>query len=859
MRVAFAEAGYGVGLKVEVNRTRITFTVTDVSGAQADELILLDLPLNFTGVVGETVGVVRDEATAVGVQGLNWFTDAGAADEPGRVRLHAVAVRQAGLAGARWAVFSCPAAEVLDLLEQIEKEEPGLPHFTDAKGRWLRTSPEVLKPYMVVYQKDLDWRKAIDYAVRGGFSYLYMGDPTWSKNWGHFEINEGAFPGGEEELVEFARVAAGRGVKLGFHTLSGAITNNDPYVSPVPDPRLAVRGSGKLTGDVSASDPDISVSGLEGDFCFKSRYYTGTFLDNKFDAFLSGGAFVIGSEILRCEHMSMDESSGVATLGNCTRGAYGTSPAGHRKGETISRLTEEWAPGLFFPDVKSSLLVEMAARLAELGNRVGLAMTSFDGWEGLRYDGNYGCNRFLHEILERWDKPMISDASMQTHFGWHVFARFNWGENTYDVRGDMEKRSRYSNFRTYKRNYYAPGAGWQWFKRACTEGEASSVDEIEYLFAKAAGFRAACALDVNMGDLDGHGGTAELLADSSAWQQAAAADAFTEVQRERMRQKGTDFHLEQCGKKHWKLTERKWSRRTFLRLDGSAAMDVHNPFGAQSPELTVLALSRFERENRENIRVPLEELHFGYEDQPDALSPEINVEKAAAGLRVSARRKGANGPAFACLWSKLPEPLDLSAHRGVGLEVTGDGSGALLVVELKDAAGQVRQYYWRIDFTGNRWLELPNGETGMEQYYDHPAWGSPWFVTQKWFDYTHVAKFCIGFNALSAEAPSECVVGSLRFLSEIREPVRDLKIQASKGACEISGELQPGRYIRLAPDGSGKLYDSNWNALGEFEATGAAPAVEAGTSRWRLDARGNPGNWICARTCFAKGPEEIVL
>ena len=78
---------------------------------------------------------------------------------------------------------------------------------------------------------------ALDVAQKGGFKYVYHGGPF--ETWGHFKLDPGQFPEGDESLRKYSARAAARGARLGLHTLTGFITTNDAYVTPVPDPRLA--------------------------------------------------------------------------------------------------------------------------------------------------------------------------------------------------------------------------------------------------------------------------------------------------------------------------------------------------------------------------------------------------------------------------------------------------------------------------------------------------------------------------------------------------------------------------------------------------------------------------------------------
>ena len=49
-------------------------------------------------------------------------------------------------------------------------------------------------------------------------------------------------------------------IQVGAHTLSNFITTNDPYVTPVPDERLAAVGSSSLKETITATQTDIPVA-----------------------------------------------------------------------------------------------------------------------------------------------------------------------------------------------------------------------------------------------------------------------------------------------------------------------------------------------------------------------------------------------------------------------------------------------------------------------------------------------------------------------------------------------------------------------------------------------------------------------
>ena len=60
-------------------------------------------------------------------------------------------------------------------------------------------------------------------------------------------------------MKECVDKAEQEGIKLGAHTLSNFITTNDPYVTPIPDDRLAKVGSSVLVNDISEQEKNIEI------------------------------------------------------------------------------------------------------------------------------------------------------------------------------------------------------------------------------------------------------------------------------------------------------------------------------------------------------------------------------------------------------------------------------------------------------------------------------------------------------------------------------------------------------------------------------------------------------------------------
>lgn len=111
--------------------------------------------------------------------------------------------------------------------------------------------------------------------------------------------------------------------------------------------------------------------------------------------------------------------------------------------------------------------------------------------------------------------------------------------------------------------------GWFLVHASDKRRTSTSVDELEWVLAKAAGFRACYGLTVEPKAMTGHGMLNELLETTSRWNRLLRADAFTEPQRQMLRDPYFDWHLEQKDSVHYALYPLNLSRRFSCLFDES--------------------------------------------------------------------------------------------------------------------------------------------------------------------------------------------------------------------------------------------------------------------------------------------------
>lgn len=466
-----------------------------------------------------------------------------------------------GIVGSAVALFGCPEEDALSVLGAIEIAE-GLPHPT-IDGVWGKEARSASAAYLILPFGESTLDRALDVTLQAGLRYLYHPEPF--ATWGHFPLNDD-FPGGVPGLRRAVERAAERGVMLGVHTLSNFITTDDAYVTPVPDSRLARVGSTVLAADVSPKASEIVLE--SPDF---------------FDQLESDNlrAAVLGDEIVRYGAVS---ETPPWTLLEVRRGAFGTRPGPHRAGDSIGKLVDH-AYQVFLTD--PDLTVEVARNLGTLFNGTGLRQISFDGLEGNRSTGmgNYGeillTSTWYETLSPEIRSHFIADASRTSHYFWHIYTRMNWGEPWYAGFRESQTEYRLKNQAYFRRNLMPGMLGW--FRMS----PETSVEDIEWMLARSAAFDAGYGFVTSFEALEENGRTDEILRLLGRWEEARMADAFSPAQKMRMESITNEFHLEESGESGWTLQEIHTSVHRFgnrERQPGEPALrafDFENPDNGQ--------------------------------------------------------------------------------------------------------------------------------------------------------------------------------------------------------------------------------------------------------------------------------------
>lgn len=595
-------------IKIEAKGTHLVLKLEEITRADSLDLIVWGpYPTTISETVGETAGVVRDSAYAIGIQALNLKTLGGYPTEDNdtepsynifetnslidvsasiKVFYHgqtarkepfgslvqaycrnrnkervvanwahdfyvAPAFRDGGVTGSSIAIFGCKASEALKTIGEIEIAE-GLPHPM-IDGEWGKTSKGARAAYLIMNFGIREFEDALALTKRAGLRYLYHEGPF--ETWGHFKLNTGQFPENWETMKLMVDRAAEDNIRLGVHTLSNFITTNDPYVTPVPDPRLARVGSSTLTGSIGKGDKTVGIA----DPMFFNQMKNNTLR-----------CVVVGNELIRYQDVSASEPW---VLTGCERGAFGTTVSAHETGAVISKLMDHGYKTFL---TNSELSDEVSTRIAEFFNFTGCRQISFDGLEGNLSTGmgQYGQQRFTqtwYDLLKPELKgQVITDASGTTHYFWHSFTRMNWGEPWYAGFRESQTQYRLLNQLYFQRNLIPAMLGWF---RMTPE---TSIEDIEWLLARSAGFDAGYALVTSLAAFDRNGAGEKILFALREWERARMSGAFPAALKKQMQNIKNEYHLVQEGPNNWNLYPYTIWRAEYKPGSGSMPIEINN-------------------------------------------------------------------------------------------------------------------------------------------------------------------------------------------------------------------------------------------------------------------------------------------
>ena len=853
LRIHFAPLAITAALRIRAATDWLIFELVGLSDETGvDEVTFVDLPVAIAAAerqVSPLAGCVRDEHLALACQTLDLETNSGVQQEEDAATLWARCYARFGLRGTRAAVIGCPAERFLDVVEALEIAED-LPHPT-LDGVWARRSPAGRSNYFFIDLTEANVDEVIDIARRLGFEYILVYAPNWAVSRGSYEIHPENYPNGLAGFKAVADKIHAAGLKVGIHCLTGFVAKADPLVTPVPDPRLARDGQVTLEADLDAVDDFVPTVESPADFPD----------DIAFGLDRQGFDVLVDEEIISYRELSTTAPFG---LRRCTRGARGTRPAPHAAGSTVWHLTQRF--GNYLVDCDTDLADEVAQRYADVINGAGLDMIYFDGAGsniafGREWAWHYVCQTPL-QSARLWKREVRMGGSCNGPLLWHLKA-FRTCNDFVEIA--VKRFFDYDKMRIAMPaidDFVPIDFGWWGLHSWAPHRRSTTPDEIEYVCQKALAFGEAWSLETRMAQIEGCGRWPDIAALIETYTRVQRAGVIPEDICRQAQEMGAEFKLVGSDDAGWSLVPARYQAHLVRDAD-SATWTVDNDLPSQPLRFRLYALP--ELDGYEEAGNPLlvdqsdpavYRKHRAHDDSRSQLQAgdtktpagEACVEFTAssdaaadggwAEHRVDLAEVGSQQVVTAMiegLFEDASEPGEWA--RSLGVWVHGDGSGAVLNVQLQAANGGYRDHYVDLDFTGWRYCELTRPET--DRVYTFNAGYSTKHATRH-FHYGQLMCLFLRYNTIPSGGQARCLVGPVRALREHWRPVVDPVFTVGGQTVTYGCQLETEQYLEFDGDGEATLFDREGVVVRRVAPQGTVPVLQPGANEIVFGAASGP-------------------
>ena len=831
--VDFGEAGLTAFLKVTVRKHYFVLEVVSISSEHVEELVFLALHLKLQGA--------RQDPFAGCALALNLKTNV--PEIPGvNHRLTAACYPRFGFSGAKVAIIGCPRARLRPVLKEVVLAAGHLPH-SPLGGPWALDAKINRGSYLFNFggmseQKVSEW---VALAKNLGFTQIDINGGT-AFRFGDCRPNPQTYPQGLASLKAVIDKLHQAGIKAGLHTYSFFIDKSCPWVTPVPDPRLAKDAVFTLAKQLSAEATSVPVVEPTA----KMSTTTGFFVRNSV-------TLQIDDELIIYRAIRKERPY---AFFDCERGALGTVAAAHAPGAKVGHLKECF--GLFVPDADSTLLPEVAGKTAETFNECGFDMIYLDALDGEDVLGgaengwHYG-SKFVFEIWKRLKRPALMEMSTFHHHLWCVRSRMGaWDHPRRGFKKFVDIHCAANN--DLARIFMPAQLGW-WAVETWTgpEAEPTFADDIEYLCSKSLARGAGLSLmGIDPKSFPQKPALQRLAHIFKTYESLRQANYFPESIKERVRVSGEEFALIEDGAGKWHFDPIQYAKHKVEGLDGwSNHWKTRNKYGRQPVQLRIEALISAEPYEAPG-NTTIEEF---------ARPAELNDREFAAGitgdLKVSPMRRGGvetaaryiatnSNPSRQASWAKIGKifspPLDISTRQGLGVWLYGDAQGEILNVQLRSPKyliSGIGEHYVTIDFTGWRYFELiePEGE----RYSDYVwPYGDPSSIYRESVNYKHVESLGLWVNNLPPHKKVACSLGPIKALPLVKTKLRNPAISIGRSTITFPAEIESGSYLEFHSESDCKLYSPDGKLISEIKPRGEAPVLEEGENDVRFSCKVSP-------------------
>ncbi|MBN2309560.1 MAG: hypothetical protein JXR94_11345 [Candidatus Hydrogenedentes bacterium] len=741
-----------------------------------------------------------------------------------------------GIQPARFGIIAAPNADFLDAMQRFEAAA-GLPS-PHPGGVWNKRSPWIKRSYLFITRFDeSQFDDVVAMAKRGGFDMILILQSSWARATGHYEVNADNFGGGLDALAATIQRFKQAGFHVGLHFLGPSIYPPDPYLTPVPDPRLFKDAEARLAADIDEQAGFVPVAEPPEAFPAEDGGYLG-----------AGAVLQIGDELIQYGSRAMEAPFGFA---GCTRGILGTAAAPHPAGSPVMHLKKSY--GYFLFDMDTSLLDEVSTNFARVANACDIDMIYFDGSERLQGDHWY-YNARLHKAFfdKLARKDILIQASSFSHYSWHILARSASADGHGDIKGYLDERSGWLD--AFKRNAMPLDIGWYY-----GYDPGVTPDVFEYVLGATIGYDSSMSFQVSLDAASRHPFVGEILDLIAGYERLRLSGRVPEDMRERLRidpalagvkepearaallDLRREYRLigDDAGEALQRVVYEAWHEVSpavpesaewpFEVRQGPAALgvQVHLPAGRWlAPGPSYRGDDAITLESFDDLApyLPPSGATLDGVSQSISQSEEGAPSGAPEGGRYAvytAESARADAAGWAVTGKRFDPPLDLAAHKVIGFWLRGDGKGGSFKLQLLDGA-KAADFYIQNDYEGWRYQQLV------------PAEPNP-------IDYGRVTALNFYYNGLPAKTTVSCAIDDVKALpqadvSRLVEPW----VEVDGHRIAWDGTLTAGEYVFLWPGEPWKRYGPDRRE--PETGTGVTPtyALSQGPHTVRFGSTGAP-------------------
>jgi len=667
--------------------------------------------------------------------------------------------------GLRFGIAAGPRAAMVQALRAMTLDS-GIPH-SQTGGAWSLGAEDNRRSYLMCYglcefTAD-DW---IELCLRGGFGTFHV-DECWV-GYGHYDIDPARFPSGRKGLKECVDRAHRKGLTCDVHTLTSCVGFKDSWITPEVSEGLAVTAEYTLGCDLPA-DADTHVLVVNEKPSSKHDFVT-TYLGN-------GNYLKVGTELVQYSGVS---KSAPWTFTGVKRGALGTTVKEHKMGDRVVYPRQRFFS--FLADADSELAEKVAAAQGDLFGVCGFDQIYLDGLDGVA--GSRKADKFARMIFgAAYDrgKPPLYEDSLWIAPTWWFHSRI--GANDYVFWGVKRSLDRRFEARASVRQSDLLELDMGWWCTLLDNDRSSGykLDDHEY-FGKL-----CAAFDTAMSVHPGQAYTARSVLPPSSvyrymtvlgwYERFRTARAFSAGTLEKFREKGSEYRLRQDDDGVWRVRPLVVSQHRILS-DGAAEWSVRSCEPCEASVRVEVLENAAAYDDADAIAV-LDPRAAGSFSPSTATNVSVSFEardsaERGSVLRICAANAGAKSRgAWACVTRAFPRPdyFPVGKRTAFGLWVKGDGSGALLNVQLqapREYSDGLSEHYLTLDFRGWRYVEFHLRERDSLRYADYD-W--PYEKDAKTISYplervkvTHLGAVNVWLNEIPAGGRTEVEISEVRLL-----------------------------------------------------------------------------------------------